>query len=56
MWTPYQTRNNNNNKLNGREEMYSHRDYLQAVLESGRKCFVEYMIRRFVGCLRICTS
>jgi hypothetical protein len=40
MWTPYRTRNNNNNnsnKLNGRQEMYSHRDYLRAVLESGKE-------------------
>ncbi|CAF2530487.1 unnamed protein product [Rotaria sp. Silwood2] len=38
MWTPYRTRNNNDNetnKFNGRQEMYSHRDYLRAVLESG---------------------
>ncbi|CAF4915405.1 unnamed protein product [Rotaria socialis] len=38
MWTPYQTRNHNNNnsnELSGRQEMYSHRDYLQALLESG---------------------
>jgi hypothetical protein len=38
MWTPYQTRNTNN-KSNGREEMYSHRDYLRAVLESGKILF-----------------
>lgn len=39
MWTPYRTRNNTNNinKSNGRQEMYSHRDYLRAVLESGTK-------------------
>jgi hypothetical protein len=36
MWTPYKTRNNSK-KFNGRQEMYSHRDYLQAVLESGKK-------------------
>lgn len=45
MWTPYRTRNHNNstNQLNGRQEMYSHRDYLQAVLESGRnhKCEIK---------------
>ncbi|CAF1285891.1 unnamed protein product [Adineta steineri] len=37
MWTPYRTRNNitNNTKFNGRQEMYTHRDYLRAVLESG---------------------
>ncbi len=37
MWTPYQTRNNLSDKSNTRQEMYSHRDYLRAVLESGRK-------------------
>lgn len=35
MWTPYQTRNNLSKQFNGRHEMYSHRDYLRAVLESG---------------------
>jgi hypothetical protein len=40
MWTPYQTRNNNSNKSNARQEMYSHRDYLRAVLESGRKTLI----------------
>ncbi|UJR34147.1 hypothetical protein I4U23_021554 [Adineta vaga] len=37
MWTPYRTRNNpsNSNQLIGRQEMYTHRDYLRAVLESG---------------------
>ncbi|CAF0772507.1 unnamed protein product [Rotaria sordida] len=39
MWTPYRTRNNNNdsnsNRFNGRQEMYTQRDYLRAVLESG---------------------
>ena len=46
MWTPYRTANNSNNNNNdnngkqfiGRQKMYSHRDYLQAVLESGEKC------------------
>lgn len=37
MWTPYQTRNNSHsNQFNGRQDMFSHRDYLRAVLESGR--------------------
>lgn len=40
MWTPYQipsdNHNSNNTSLNGRQEMYSHRDYLRAVLESGK--------------------
>ncbi|CAF1210063.1 unnamed protein product [Adineta ricciae] len=37
IWTPYRTRNNhsNSNLLVGRQEMYTHRDYLRAVLESG---------------------
>jgi hypothetical protein len=43
MWTPYQTRNTNN-KSNGREEMYSHRDYVRAVLESGKKEKVLFLI------------
>lgn len=41
MWTPYQTRNHRHqcdtNQLNERQQMYSHRDYLRAVLESGMK-------------------
>jgi hypothetical protein len=38
MWTPYKTRNNNSsNQLNGRQEMYSQKDYLRAVLESGKQ-------------------
>lgn len=42
MWTPYQTRNNhhhqyvNNSQSNEHRQMYSHRDYLRAVLESGK--------------------
>jgi len=41
MWTPYKTRNNNNNnssnQLNGRQQMYSQRDYLRAIFESGKQ-------------------
>lgn len=40
MWTPYQTRNHRNhhdmNSVNEHRQMYSHRDYLRAVLESGK--------------------
>jgi len=54
MWTPYQTRNNSN-QLNGRQEMYSHRDYLRAVLESGKQIRVN-IIRIFIYHLRFCTS
>jgi hypothetical protein len=57
MWTPYQTRSNynknNSNKLNGRQEMYSQRDYLQAVLESGRKTLI---IIELICWLRFCSS
>jgi hypothetical protein len=60
MWTPYQTRNHNNNsnKLNGRQEMYSRRDYLRAVLELGieKKDFLGNMIKRLICHLRFCTS
>ena len=41
MWTPYRTRNNHHHEhldscqSNEYRQMYSHRDYLRAVLESG---------------------
>jgi hypothetical protein len=58
MWTPYRTRNNTNNinKSNGRQEMYSHRDYLRAVLESGEKISVENIIMSSIYPFRFCTS
>jgi hypothetical protein len=53
MWTPYQTRNNNPNKSNTRQEMYSHRDYLHAVIQSGRKILI---VIELIYCLRFCSS